>query len=65
MAPGTGGTPPTIQGYGRMRRMGLWRFFYGDDLKDPSPLSTEGPTYLDRPVPKRAGGHAKPSRWYA
>jgi len=60
---GTGGTPPTIQGYSRMRRMGLWRFFYGDDLKDPSPLSTEGPMYLDGPVLKRAGGRAKPSRW--
>ncbi|KAF2812359.1 uncharacterized protein BDZ99DRAFT_461080 [Mytilinidion resinicola] len=60
---GTGGTPPTIQGYGRMRKMGLWRFFYGDDLKDASPLSKEGPTYLDGPVPKREGGRAKGSRW--
>jgi len=60
---GTGGTPPTIGGYGRMRKMGAWRFFYGDDLKDTSPLTKDGPTYLDGPVPMREGGHAKPSRW--
>ncbi|OCK81542.1 hypothetical protein K432DRAFT_381245 [Lepidopterella palustris CBS 459.81] len=60
---GTGGTPPTVRGYLRIRKFWFFRFFKRDDLRDASPLSTEGPTYLDKPIPRREGGRPKLTHW--
>lgn len=59
---GTGGTPPTWSGYWRMTKLRVNRFllFGKDNLTDPSPLSTTGPTYLDATkVPARGGPRPK------
>ena len=45
---GTGGTPPTWAGYMKMTKFRLNRLLSSDDLRDPSPLKTDGPTYLSK-----------------
>ena len=61
---GTGGTPPTLQGYIKIRKFGLRRLLAWDDLRDPSPLSDEGPRYLEIAIPPREGGHPNLTHWY-
>ncbi|ORX94215.1 hypothetical protein BCR34DRAFT_608344 [Clohesyomyces aquaticus] len=61
---GTGGTPPTVQGYVKIRRWGLWLLFHGDNLLDASPIPDEGPSYLSKSdVPPRSGQRPKLTRW--
>lgn len=60
---GTGGTPPTFQGYIKIRKFGLRRLLARDDLRDPSPLSDEGPRYLEIAIPPREGGHPNLTHW--
>ena len=46
---GTGGTPPTWPGYWRMTKIRINRIlsFGKNDLRDPSPLSGNGPRFLE------------------
>lgn len=51
---GTGGTPPTPAGYWRMTKLRIkWALSF-DDLRDPSKLSEEGPSYLNIWLPNRS-----------
>jgi Family of unknown function (DUF5519) len=52
---GTGGTPPTWAGYWRMTKFRLHRLMSSDDLRDPSPLSADGPRYLKTALKPREG----------
>ena len=52
---GTGGTPPTFQGYIKINKFRVLRAWSGDDLKDASRLPTDGPSYLKVQLPKRRG----------
>lgn len=56
---GTGGTPPTPQGYMRMTKLRLIRAFSFDSLRDPSKLSQEGPSYLNIWLPNRSKSRPK------
>jgi len=56
---GTGGTPPTWSGYWRMTKIRFNHALSSNDLLDPSPLSTTGPSYLTSPLPPRAGPRPK------
>lgn len=56
---GTGGTPPTPQGYVRMTKWRLIRAFSFDSLRDPSKLSPEGPSYLNIWLPNRSKSRPK------
>jgi hypothetical protein len=56
---GTGGTPPTWAGYWRMTRFRVDRLMSSDDLRDASPLKTEGPRYLKAGLTRREGGRPK------
>ncbi|KAF2735327.1 hypothetical protein EJ04DRAFT_534346 [Polyplosphaeria fusca] len=60
---GTGGTPPTLQGYLKIRRWGLWLTFNGPDLLSTSDLSASGPSYLLSPLPPRRGPRPPVTRW--
>lgn len=52
---GTGGTPPTPSGYWRMTKL-RWRAYWsGDDMKDTSSLSSDGPKFLIKELPQREG----------
>ncbi|RSH93053.1 hypothetical protein EHS25_007406 [Saitozyma podzolica] len=53
---GTGGTPPNKKGYIKMRKVWLKRLLQHDDLRDASTLPTDGPRYLNGPLPHRRGG---------
>lgn len=52
---GTGGTAPNISGYMKITKFRILRAWSGDDLKDPTPLSAEGHSYLQINLPKRSG----------
>lgn len=61
---GTGGTPPTLRGYLKIRRWGLYLLFQNQNLLDSSPISNEGPSYLSSDkVPKRSGTRPSSTRW--
>ncbi|KAF2003643.1 hypothetical protein P154DRAFT_532023 [Amniculicola lignicola CBS 123094] len=61
---GTGGTPPTFQGYFKIRRWGLYLIYKRRDLLDVSEIPDEGPAYLTPgSIPQRAGDRPKPTRW--
>ncbi|QIW99681.1 hypothetical protein AMS68_005199 [Peltaster fructicola] len=49
---GTGGTPANWSGYLKITKFRLLRIWAGDDLRDPSMLSSQGPSYLGD-LPKR------------
>lgn len=53
---GTGGTPPNKKGYIKMRKVWLKRLLQHDDLRDTTSLPTDGPRYLNGPLPHRRGG---------
>lgn len=53
---GTGGIPPNKKGYIKMRKVWLKRLLQHDDLRDASLLPTDGPRYLNGPLPHRRGG---------
>jgi hypothetical protein len=53
---GTGGTPPTWAGYWRMTKFRINRLLSGDDLRDPSSLSADGPRYLSKTALKHRDG---------
>ncbi|KAF2718445.1 hypothetical protein K431DRAFT_230797 [Polychaeton citri CBS 116435] len=52
---GTGGTPPTWQGYWRMTKLRLLCAFSNDNLRDPSPLNKDkkSKSFLPSPLPVR------------
>nr|POE71856.1 hypothetical protein CFP56_11732 [Quercus suber] len=52
---GTGGTPANISGYLEITKFRIQRAISGDDLKDASGLSSEGPSYLTSDLPRREG----------
>ncbi|KAK4495274.1 hypothetical protein PRZ48_013603 [Zasmidium cellare] len=56
---GTGGSPPTPQGYWRMTKLRLIRAFSFDSLRDASKLSQEGPSYLNIWLPNRTKSRPK------
>jgi hypothetical protein len=56
---GTGGTPPNIQGYIKISKLRLLCAFFGDDPKDSSSLSSDGPSYLQIDLPPRSGQRPK------
>ncbi|KAF2853220.1 hypothetical protein T440DRAFT_445086 [Plenodomus tracheiphilus IPT5] len=61
---GTGGTPPTLHGYLKIHRWGLYLLLHRQNLLDPSPLPTTGPSYLNpQRIPHRAGTRPKLTRW--
>ncbi|KAF2465620.1 uncharacterized protein BDR25DRAFT_295261 [Lindgomyces ingoldianus] len=61
---GTGGTPPTLKGYLKIRRWGLWLFFHSQDLLNASAIPDEGLAYLSKDdIPVRAGPRPKLTRW--
>ncbi|KAJ4324301.1 hypothetical protein N0V94_001359 [Neodidymelliopsis sp. IMI 364377] len=61
---GTGGTPPTLQGYLKIRRWGLYLFYKRQNLLDPSPIPDTGTAYI-KPgrVPERPGFPPYTTRW--
>ncbi|EOA91552.1 uncharacterized protein SETTUDRAFT_162243 [Exserohilum turcica Et28A] len=61
---GTGGTPPTLQGYLKIRRWGLYLLYSRQNLLDASPLADSGASYIrpDR-VSSRPGRRPKLTRW--
>ncbi|KAI8935517.1 hypothetical protein NX059_008088 [Plenodomus lindquistii] len=61
---GTGGTPPTIEGYTKIRRWGLYLFFQQQNLLDSSPLPDTGTSYIKpQRVPNRVGNRPTLTRW--
>lgn len=52
---GTGGTPANISGYLKITKFRVLRAISGDDLKDASSLSKQGPSYLPSSLPHREG----------
>ncbi|KAF3008592.1 hypothetical protein E8E13_007628 [Curvularia kusanoi] len=61
---GTGGTPPTFQGYLKIRRWGLYLLYKRQDLFDPLPIPDTGVAYI-KPgkVLERTGSPPKTIRW--
>lgn len=61
---GTGGTPPTIQGYLKIRRWGLYLLYKRQNLLDPSVIPDTGVAYI-KPgkVPERSGSPPHIIRW--
>ncbi|KAF2628601.1 hypothetical protein BU25DRAFT_409639 [Macroventuria anomochaeta] len=61
---GTGGTPPTLQGYLKIRRWGLYLLYKRQNLLDPSPIPDTGVSYI-KPgkVPERPGLPPSITRW--
>ncbi|KAJ4344339.1 hypothetical protein N0V95_006130 [Ascochyta clinopodiicola] len=61
---GTGGTPPTLQGYLKIRRWGLYLLYKRQNLLDPSPIPDTGISYI-KPgkVPERSGLPPSITRW--
>ncbi|KAF1831944.1 hypothetical protein BDW02DRAFT_641114 [Decorospora gaudefroyi] len=61
---GTGGTPPTIQGYLKIRQWGLYLLYTRQNLIDPSPIPDSGTSYIKpQKVPNRAGRRPGLTRW--
>ncbi|KAL6709013.1 hypothetical protein ACN47E_002140 [Coniothyrium glycines] len=61
---GTGGTPPTLQGYLKIRKWGLYLLYKRQNLLDPSPLPSTGPSYINpQRLPPRAGPRPTLTRW--
>ncbi|PSN73514.1 hypothetical protein BS50DRAFT_569038 [Corynespora cassiicola Philippines] len=61
---GTGGTPPTLKGYIKIRRWGLYLLFKRQNLLDVSPIPDEGASYLDaESIPVREGSRPSLTRW--
>lgn len=62
--PGTGGTPPTLSGYLKIQRWGLYLLSQRQNLHDPTPIPTTGPSYLSpQKLHHRPGGRPKLTRW--
>lgn len=61
---GTGGTPPTLQGYLKIQRWGLYLLYKRQNLLDPAPIPETGTAYI-KPgkIPERAGCPPKIIRW--
>ncbi|KAH7384657.1 hypothetical protein BKA66DRAFT_416665 [Pyrenochaeta sp. MPI-SDFR-AT-0127] len=61
---GTGGTPPTLQGYLKIRRWGLYLLYKRQNLLDPSPIPDTGTAYIKpQKVPDRVGVRPSLTRW--
>ncbi|KAH7396830.1 hypothetical protein DE146DRAFT_52355 [Phaeosphaeria sp. MPI-PUGE-AT-0046c] len=61
---GTGGTPPTLQGYVKIRRWGLYLLYNRQNLLDPSPIPDTGPSYIKpQRVSYRVGNRPTLTRW--
>jgi hypothetical protein len=61
---GTGGTPPTLQGYLKIRRWGLYLLYSRQNLLDPSPIPDSGESYIhSQKVPDRQGRRPRLTRW--
>ncbi|KAJ5957276.1 hypothetical protein N7501_011555 [Penicillium viridicatum] len=61
---GTGGTPPTLSGYLKIRRWGLYLLFKRHNVADQNAIPNEGASYLEgNNLPKRAGPRPKSTRW--
>ncbi|KAJ4371423.1 hypothetical protein N0V83_004640 [Neocucurbitaria cava] len=61
---GTGGTPPTLQGYIKIRRWGLYLLYKRQNLLDPSPIPDTGTSYIKpQKVPNRTGERPGITRW--
>jgi Family of unknown function (DUF5519) len=58
---GTGGTPPTWAGYWSMTKTRFKLLLSGDNMADPSPLSTSAPRYLPKgfSAKKRSGNQPR------
>lgn len=56
---GTGGTPPNFQGYLKITKFRILRFFSGDSLNDASSLAVNGPSFIKQPLPPRQGSPPK------
>ncbi|KZM28147.1 uncharacterized protein EKO05_0005834 [Ascochyta rabiei] len=61
---GTGGTPPTLQGYLKIRRWGLYLLYKRQNLLDSSPIPDTGTSYI-KPgkLPERPGLPPSITRW--
>ncbi|EUC43573.1 hypothetical protein COCMIDRAFT_38510 [Bipolaris oryzae ATCC 44560] len=60
----TGGTPPTLQGYLKIRRWGLYLLYSRQNLLDPSPIPDSGESYLKpEKVQNRQGPRPGLTRW--
>ncbi|USP81894.1 uncharacterized protein yc1106_09168 [Curvularia clavata] len=61
---GTGGTPPTLQGYLKIRRWGLYLLFSRQNLLDPSPIPDTGESYIKpERLSNRPGRRPGLTRW--
>jgi hypothetical protein len=62
---GTGGTPPTPQGYYKIRKFELYIWWNRrESLLDPSPIPNEGPAYLNAgDISQRTGQPPRITRW--
>lgn len=61
---GTGGTPPTLQGYLKIRRWGLYLLYKRQNLLDASAIPDTGLSYLDDTlISHRVGLRPKLTRW--
>ncbi|KAH8730800.1 hypothetical protein GQ44DRAFT_420096 [Phaeosphaeriaceae sp. PMI808] len=59
-----GGTPPTLPGYLKTQKWGLYLLYTRQNLLDPTPIPNTGPSYIHGPkVPKRAGNRPYLTRW--
>ncbi|KAF2801047.1 hypothetical protein K505DRAFT_291520 [Melanomma pulvis-pyrius CBS 109.77] len=61
---GTGGTPPTLRGYLKIRRWGLYLLYNRQNLLSTTSIPTTGPTYLTPDlISPRPGLRPKLTRW--
>ncbi|KAI4606446.1 hypothetical protein J4E80_010198 [Alternaria sp. BMP 0032] len=61
---GTGGTPPTLEGYIKIRRWGLYLLYTRQNLLDASPIPDTGASYINpQKVPDRVGSRPGLTRW--
>ncbi|KAH5145869.1 hypothetical protein HBH70_045730 [Parastagonospora nodorum] len=61
---GTGGTPPTLQGYLKIQRWGLYLLYKRQNLLDPSPIPDTGTSYIKpQKVPDRIGDRPALTHW--
>ncbi|KAF2830835.1 hypothetical protein CC86DRAFT_367494 [Ophiobolus disseminans] len=61
---GTGGTPPTLQGYLKIRRWGLYLLYKRQNLLDSSAIPESGASYIKpQKVPNRVGTRPSLTRW--
>ncbi|CAN9372656.1 unnamed protein product [Alternaria alternata] len=61
---GTGGTPPTLEGYIKIRRWGLYLLYTRQNLLDASPIPDSGTSYIKpQKVPNRVGRRPGLTRW--